>query len=385
MIKTVHIVTKLELGGAQLNTIFTFEHLNRDIFEVYLFSGANGVLTDKVRKDADEKNFSYTVIKDLVREIKPVKDVRAFFELKKRLKEISPDIVHTHSSKAGIIGRLASFFADRAIIRIHSVHGFPFSRNQFFIKRMIYTLIEKAGSFFTDHFIFVSEYDAEVARDENIIKVNKDNFTLVRSGFELSRFGNGRRNNDVLRKKYGIGKDQLVVGIIAPFKPQKGLFHLIEIAERVINKEKNVIFFIAGDGELRSEIEERLKAKQIGRHFRLPGFIFEIEKIIPFFDIGVSTSLWEGLPQSLIQLRLCKKPVVASNIPGNSEIIKEGKNGFLEDPTKYNEFAGKIIELLKDKELRQSLSAFKEDFHEWDGDYMVRKQEELYLNLISRR
>lgn len=371
-IKVVHIITKLELGGAQINTIYTYENLNPEEFDTYLVCGPGGLLTNKI-----EKKDGFIIIKDLQREINPVKDLKTFLQVFKILKKINPDIVHTHSSKAGIIGRIIAFILKVPVI-IHSVHGFSFSSFQSFLKRNFFMVSEKIVSKLTTHFIFVSNDDIELAKQKKLVK---DNYTLIRSGFQIGRFSKKSSNLAYIRKKYNIKDKDFVCGVIAPFKPQKGLFHLIEIASMILKKRKDVIFFIAGDGKLREEIEYRLREKRISENFKLPGFIFDIENAIDIFDIGISTALWEGLPQSLIQMRLKKKPIVASNISGNIEVIKHNKNGFLVDIFDYRKFSEKISFLMNNKKERERLSNFKEDFSEWNADFMVKAQERLYLLL----
>jgi glycosyltransferase involved in cell wall biosynthesis len=379
MLKIVHIITKLELGGAQINTIYTYEHLDETQFEAYLFSGPGGILTDKV-----EKKGRFFIVKNLVRSINPGKDIKTFFHLRKQLKKIKPDVVHTHSSKAGILGRLSAFAA-RVPVVIHSVHGFSFSPFQSFLKRTFFIIAEKLISKLTDHFIFVSNDDIQAGKKRKLIK-KRENFSLIRSGFPLKKFSGKTIDTNTIRQRFNIKESDFVCGIIAPFKPQKGLFHLLEIASIVLaskEREKNIVFLLAGDGGLRPAIETRLKEKGIDKNFRLPGFIFDIEDVIDIFDLGISTALWEGLPQSLVQLRLKKKPVVASDIPGNREVIKNDKNGFLVDVFNYQTFAKRILFLVNNREVRRRLANFAEDFSQWDADYMVRQQEDLYLSLVK--
>lgn len=395
-IKVVHIITKLELGGAQINTIYTFEHLDESKFEVYLLSGAGGILNDKI-----QKKDTFIIIDDLVREINPVKDIKAFFQVKKILKEIRPHIIHTHSSKAGIIGRLAAFFLRKGGIpaAVHSVHGFPFSPFQSLLKRKIFEWTEKLAGRITSQFVFVANDDINIARQKKILK--KNNFSLIRSGFPIDKFlkkipvartdkhflsGKGIQgiNKESIRARYNIREKDFICGIIAPFKPQKGLFHLIEIAEKVLKKRKDVVFFMAGDGDLRAGIEAELKKRGIFEHFRLPGFIFAVEEVIEIFDIGVTTTLWEGLPQSLVQMRLKKKAVVASDIPGNREVIKENRNGYLVEVSDHEKFAEKILYLIGNLKERKRLAHFNEDFSPWDADFMVRAQERLYHSLSKK-
>jgi glycosyltransferase involved in cell wall biosynthesis len=377
-IKVVHIITKLELGGAQINTIYTYENLDKSKFEPFLISGPSGILTDKVNK---KDNFF--IVNDLVRQINPIIDLKALFHIRKILKKIKPDIVHTHSSKAGIIGRMAALLA-RVPVIIHSVHGFSFSPYQSFLKRNFYVFAEKAVSKITSHFVFVSSDDIDIARKKKLVKKND---SLIRSGFPFKKFL--KKNEDIksIRKKYNIKEDAFVCGIIAPFKPQKGLFHLIKIAEKVLSPgkaKKNVVFMLTGDGDLREAIESKLKEKNIFDHFRLPGFVFDLEDAIDVFDLGISTALWEGLPQSLIQLRLKKKAAVASDIPGNREVIKDNKNGFLVDVFDYETFSERILYVINKDEERERLAGFEEeDFSQWDADFMIQEQEKLYKRLTT--
>ena len=372
-IKVIHLITKLELGGAQLNTVYTAEHLDPLSFDTYLFSGPGGILTARLA-EADRMIF----IPALTRNIRFSKDLPALFSLIHLFKSIKPQIVHTHSSKAGILGRLAAFVA-RVPVIVHSVHGFSFSPFQPFFKRNFYLFFEKICRRLTSHFIFVAESDIESARAHKLLA---DNYSLIRSGFLLQKFRTIHAHVPDLIKKYQL-HECFVCGVIAPFKPQKGLFHLLDIAARVINQNPAVVFFIAGDGEQRQKLEDELQRRGIFQNFRLPGFLLDVEDAIDCFDIGVSTSLWEGLSQSLVQLRLKKKAVVASDIPGNREVIRDGVNGFLVPINDHAYFASAILKLAADKVLRQKLGNYDgEDFSEWDAAVMVSRQEELYQRLL---
>ncbi len=378
-IKVAHIITKLELGGAQINTLYTFQNLDDSQFEAYLLSGPGGILTEKV-----ENNPNFFIIKDLARPINPLKDIKALFQILKFLKKTRPHIIHTHSSKAGIIGRIAAFLA-RVPIIIHSVHGFSFSPYQSFLKRTFYIAAEKIISRLTTHFIFVSTDDIQTANQKKLVK---DNDSLIRSGFPFKPFLEKNPDPVALRRKYNIKETDFVCGTIAPFKSQKGLFYLVEIAAKVLEPgktKKNVVFMIAGDGDLREEIETKLKIKGIFEDFRLPGFVTDIGNFIDVIDLGISTALWEGLPQGLVQLRLKKKAVVASDIPGNREVIKDNQNGFLAEVFDYESFAEKILYLVHNPEERKRLEEFSgEDFSSWEAGSMVKEQEKLYLVLDSR-
>lgn len=375
-ITVVHLITKLELGGAQLNTIYTAEHLDPLRFDVYLLCGAGGLLNSRLA--AHDR---LVIVPALRREIHFGRDLQAFFSLLRFFKRVRPQIVHTHSSKAGILGRLAARLAGTPVI-IHSVHGFSFSPFQTFFKRNFYLLAEKFCRRLTSHFIFVAQSDIRLALDKKLVT---DNFSLIRSGFSLEKFSGRHEDPAVLKKKFDLPDGHIVCGAIAPFKPQKGLLHLIAIAARVIQQNPAVIFFIAGDGEQRQELEDELQRRNIRQNFRLPGFIQDVENAIDCFDIGISTALWEGLPQSLVQMRLKKKAVLASDIPGNREVIRDGENGFLLPVGDHERFAAAVLELAADAELRSRLGNFAaEDFAEWSATVMVEQQEALYQRLLVK-
>jgi len=370
----VHLITKLELGGAQLNTIYTAENLDPLRYDVYLLSGAGGLLKSRLA-DQDRQ----VTVPALGREIHFGRDLQVLFSLLRFFKHLRPQIVHTHSSKAGILGRLAAHWAGIPVI-IHSVHGFSFSPFQSFFKRNFYLLAEKFCSRLTSHFVFVAQSDILLARKKKLIA---DNFSLIRSGFPLEKFTGLHEDPALLKKKYDLTDGHFVCGVIAPFKPQKGLFHLIEIADRVIRKNPAVIFFIAGDGEQRRELENELQRRGILQNFRLPGFIKDMENAMDCFDIGLSTALWEGLPQSLVQMRLKKKAVIASDIPGNREVVRDGESGYLLPVDDPERFAAAILKLAADTKLRAELGNFSaEDFSDWSAALMVSRQEELYQRLL---
>ncbi len=372
----LHLLTKLELGGAQLNTVYTVEHLDPNVFDVYLISGPGGRLQTRLGKAE-----RLILIPALRRKISLVNDGRAFFSLLRFFRKIKPHIVHSHSSKAGILGRLAAFVA-RVPVVIHSVHGFSFSPAQSFFKRNFYLFFEKVCRPLTSHFIFVAESDIRTARAQHLLG---ENYSLIRSGFPLRKFRARRSEPAAMKEKYQLPDTAFVCGVIAPFKAQKGLFHLVDIAARVIAENPAIIFFIAGDGELRRELEAELRRRGISENFRLPGFIDDIENVMDCFDIGVSTALWEGLPQSLVQLRLKKKAVVASDIPGNREVIRDGVNGCIVPVTDHERFAAAILKLAADPLLRNRLGGYDgEDFSEWEAEAMVSRQEKLYKLLIGR-
>lgn len=374
-IKVLHIITKLELGGAQQNTIFTVNNLNKDKFDAFLAFGGGGILTEETKQRLSEKAI---LVPFLVREINPYYDLLALIQLYKIIKKIKPQIVHTHSSKAGILGRTASFIAGVPII-IHSIHGFGFNKYQ---NKFLYFLLkgaEKIVSKFTTHFIAVSQANIEQGIKEKLF--NLDKVSLIRSGIDLNYFK--LINESTIRSEFNIENSSSIITMIACFKHQKAPLDFIYIAEKIIQFKKNIKFFLVGDGELRKEIENEIRKRNLENYVILTGWRRDVGNIICGSDIIVLTSLWEGLPRTIIEAMVLNKPIVATNVDGINDVIKDGENGFLITPHNINEFANKILALLKDKELYNKFANASKNIDEFDINLMVRKQEELYIRLIQ--
>src|SRR3989339_352800 len=205
-LKVAHIITLLELGGAQENTLYTCEHLDSNKFDVLLICGKGGILDEKT------KNINTYFVKALIREINPISDLTAFINIYKILKKEKPDIIHTHSSKAGIIGRWAAYFA-KVPKKIHTFHGFGFHDFQNFLVKNIYILTERITANITDHFIAVS-YENIAKGLKNKIG-SEEKYSMIRSGIKLQSY---HLQIDIKKKKQELGiTDEKVVGMVACF------------------------------------------------------------------------------------------------------------------------------------------------------------------------
>ncbi|GAB4295779.1 MAG: glycosyltransferase family 4 protein [Myxococcota bacterium] len=385
----VHIITKLELGGAQQNTLYTCDHLDKQRFEVKLISGPDGMLNEEARRI---ENIEFSIAESLVREIDPKKDAKALWNLTlyfKKLKQSRnlPIIVHTHSSKAGILGRTAAAAAGCDIL-IHSIHGFGFDASNLpFIKNAFKTA-ERVAAAYTDHFIAVSEANRRLGIKMNLF--SERNSSLIRSGVNLSEFILDDRKRDEARTKIrtelGIPKNAPVAILIACFKPQKAPLDFVSAARIALKSQKNLQFILAGDGELRSSIEKSVSSAHISHSFRILGWRRDIPQLLAASDILVLTSRWEGLPRVIPQAMCAKLPIVATNVDGIPEAVIHKKNGILCSPGDVSGIAEGIVKLADDKKLRKAFG--EEGFSraaEWDIDEMVKKQEALYEKLLSEK
>lgn len=388
----VHIITKLELGGAQQNTLFTVAHLDRDRYEAVLISGTEGLLVEEARKLKGVRLF---LIPELVREIRPLKDLTAFIKMVYILRTMKRHvrgrggaddgeiIVHTHSSKAGILGRWAARLAGVRCI-IHTVHGFSFHRFQPSLLRAFYVFLERLTASITRAFILVSRANMEEGLHEKIF--TPDKAVLIRSGIDIREYQNVQCNRTAVRESLGITNGAPVVAMISCFKPQKAPLDFIKTARLVIDEHEHVEFLLVGDGALRSQIEELAGRLQIAEKVHLAGWRRDVPQIMNSIDVLVLSSLWEGLPRVLPQAMAAGIPVVASDVNGSREAIHDGVNGFMLQPRDIQGLAGKIVYLLKHPEEARAMGLKgKEMVGEFDIWKMLEQQDQLYTQVSGSR
>jgi glycosyltransferase involved in cell wall biosynthesis len=382
-IKVVHVITKMELGGAQENTLFTVSHLNPKKFQTYLVTGPGGELFQEAH--ALRNIF---IIPDLMREIRPGKDFKALLQLRSILKKIksenpsfAPIIVHTHSSKAGILGRWAARLTKIPII-IHSIHGFGFHDYQPFLLKSLLVILEKVSACITTHFIAVSE--ANINQGIALKIFQREKVALIRSGIDINKYQHPSFQKEAIRQQAGIPRDVPVVAMIACFKPQKAPLDFIAVCAQVGRIMSHAHFLLIGDGELRGCIEEEIATRQLEAQVHLLGWRKDIPDILNATDIVVLTSLWEGLPRVFPQAMAAGIPVVATAVDGAPEAIKDGINGFLVSPGDIQGMAEKIIFLLQHpdqaREMGQQGRALVAEF---DSYKMIQQQENLYEELLA--
>ncbi len=373
-IKVAVIITKLELGGAQKVAISVCEKIDKTKFEPFLICGCGGIL------DEETKNKIRVIfVKDLVREINPVKDLKSLFSIYKILKQEKPGIVHTHSSKAGIIGRFAARMCGIKNI-IHTIHGFSFNDTQSFLKKNLFIFLEKIGAKISKYLIPVSVENTTKGLQNNIGK--KEQYHYIRLGIDIENFKNFK-DKPSLKKELNIDEKDFLVTTIGPFKPQKNLPDFIKIAKDISENHKNFKFVIVGDGTLRKSFEQLIKEYNISDKIFLLGWRRDISNILNSSDFFVMTSLWEGLPISTIEAMCCGLSPVVNDVDGQREIIKNDFNGFLVKPYDIKTTEEKILLLAHNKQLKNTLSINAKNSidNTFSIDYMIKKHEELYSSL----
>lgn len=381
MYKVCHIITKLELGGAQKITLRTMAHLDRSKFiPVLIVGGEVGEL------DADAARIVGTElyrIPSLVRAIHPIQDVKALFSLTRLLGNIRPMIVHTHSSKAGILGRWAARLAGVPVI-VHSVHGFGFTPTQHPVFKRFLILLERWSSTVTQ-WVFT---DSEANRQQGIALglFTGDRSAMLPPGIDLHAIRAVRVDRDDKRRSLGLDPLRPLIGMVAPFKPQKSPLDFVRVASRVCRERSDAHFLMVGDGELRQAVEEEIRRLGLAHSITLTGWRRDVPEIMKCLDVFLLTSGWEGLPRVYLEALSSGVPTVGTCVDGAVEVVIDGVNGFLKEPGDIDGLADKVLWLLNHPEEAKAMGLHGMSISKkFDCYEVVRQQEYRYEWLVAKK
>ncbi len=378
-LRVLTVITRLELGGAQRVVLHTASHLDRESFAAGLAWGPGDVLDDEARGFGDVARFE---IEELVRPVAPARDLRALAGLRGAIRRFRPQVVHTHSSKAGVLGRFAAHL-ERVPVVIHTVHGFGFTPLQSPVKRAAFFRVEKMAARWTDHFVAVSRVNRDRGVELGLWKT--DRVSVIRAGIDLERFragGDGRQT----RCRLGIPDGVPVVTQIGNFKPQKAPLDFIEAAARIAQRMPEVRFVMVGDGPLRGAARTRSEELGIADRVVFCGWWDDVPGLLAATWVSVLSSRHEGLPCSVVESLAAGVPVVATAVDGTPEVIRPGVNGELVAPGDPAGLAAAVLALLDDDDRRRAMAAAAADgLDDFDRDRMVRQLEELYRWMVGSK
>lgn len=381
--RVTHVITRLIVGGAQENTLATVVGL-RQIpgVEVQLISGPTsgreGSLEPEARRALGEQ--SVVNIPELVRPVHPLKDWLAFRKLERLLREQRPDIVHTHSAKGGILGRLAAKRAGVPLI-IHTIHGPSFGAFQGPAANFAFRAAEKFAASVTGHFIVVADAMKEQHLAAGIGR--PEQYTKILSGFKLEPFL-AANNDGQLRAQLGIAPDDFVIGKIARLFKLKGHDDLFAIAPELIGRNPKIKFLLIGDGPWRGRFEGLARGQALEKHFIFAGLVppADVAQYTGIMDVLVHLSLREGLPRALPQALAAGKPVVAYDCDGAREVCLDNETGFLVRPGDTAALKDRLLQLAADPLLRERLGRRGREFVR--DNFAVEKMVEGIYNLYMK-
>ena len=380
-IRVLLVITRLTIGGDTNVVLDIASHLNtHPHFEAHLAVGPVPAYEIDLTYLANERAIPTKVIPSLVNRINPWVNLRAILELYAHICQGKYDIVHTHSSVAGVIGRLAAVIA-RVPVIIHHVHGWGLQEDMSKRVRMLYLALERFCARFTNRIIAVSKPNIEKGLAYRICP--EDKFALIYYGIHLEKF-----QQQIDRRKLclelGLDPECKIVGMIGRLDKQKNPLDFIRAAAMVSKEYPNVQFLIAGDGSLRPECESLIHDLNLANRFFLLGYRNDIDQIMPMLTMTVLSSLWEGLPIVFQEAMSAGKPIVANDVDGARDVIINGKTGYLVTPHEPREMADRILELLNNDELCYEMGITAKQYSErFSSERMVGEIESLYRELLT--
>lgn len=387
--KIVHIITRLILGGAQENTLITCKLLAKRGHDVTLITGPalgpEGELFEQTRG----QDYKVIIVEKLRRAINPYNDIISYYKIKKLLRQLQPDIVHTHSAKAGILGRFAGHalkgkWAQNKPAVIHGIHGLAFHPYQSNWLNRFYISVEKSAAKRTDFFVSVADamttkaLEVGIGRPEQFVTaysaIDEDDFLEPIPQQEIKEF----------RRKFQIDNDAVVLVTIARLFMLKGHDYIIESAKELSKRFEKAVWLFVGDGNLSDHYKQQISSIGLEDKFRFTGLLppSQIPLAIQSSDILVHCSLREGLARTLPQAMLCGKPAISFDVDGAAEVVNRN-TGRLVEPKNVEQLIDACAELIKDADLRAKLGrqgreSVKEKFA---PDKMVDTIEEVYRKL----
>ncbi len=381
--RVLHPITRLIIGGAQENTMYTAALLNKERYHVEILSGpqtgSEGSLIEEVR----QREVPLTILPDLLRQVSPLHDLHALRQLVNLIHRGHYQIVHTHSSKAGILGRLAARIAGVPVI-VHTVHGWSFHDYMSPAVRLTYLFLERVMASFTNAMIFVAKHDIQKGLRAGIGE--PDRCHLIRSAIPLDEFELSRYDRRAIRQELGIPVDALVIGNVGRFSEQKNPLDWIRVAGLLGRTRPQIHFLLVGDGPLRCEVENALVREDLVGRTTLTGLRRDTPRMMAAMNVFMLTSLWEGLPRVIPQALAMELPVLANRANGIGEAILDGITGYLCDSGNIEQMAELCMRLVDHPNLWTEMGKRGRQLarEEFDIKNMISQIENLYDYLLVR-
>lgn len=384
--RVVHFITRLIIGGAQENTLLTVEDQHRDYGDqVTLITGPGLGPEGSLEERAKTGGLDLRILPELRRNIAPRKDWASCRGLVRMLKDIQPDIVHTHSSKAGIMGRAAA--AKLKIPCVHTIHGASFHPYQNALVNRVYITLERWAAKRSDRLISVA--DAMTAHYLAANVGRPEQYITIYSGMEVEPFLNPPKDRETVRRELGFKPDDIVAGKVARLFHLKGHDDVIAAAKVVCAENPRIKFLFVGDGILREQFERDIAQANLTHRFVFTGLVppGQVPELLGAMDLVVHASLREGLARVLPQALISGKPVITYDVDGAREVAIPGETGYLLPPRDVPGMIVALRELAADAALRERLGStgrqrFTDQFRH---QTMTRRIREVYHEILRKK
>ncbi len=353
--RIMHISTRLILGGSQENTVLSCEGQAARGHEVSLvfgpIYGPEGSMLERVQKAGSIEAIETP---NLVRELAPLRDLRCQRDLRRIIRDWKPDVVHTHSSKAGILGRIAAW-KERVPAVIHTVHGPPFHRHEKKWRNALYILAERYAARRCHRIVCV----AEAMREQFLAaKIGRpDQYAVVFSGMEVEPFLHPQHDPEQVRKELGFSSDDFIVGTIARLAELKGHDDLLDAMRPLFVARPNLKLLWVGDGWWRERLEARLEEMKLRDRVVTTGLVRpeEIPRYLQAMDVLAHPSYREGLPRTVTQALLSARPVIAYDVDGTREVCRHNQTGKLLEPADIEALREAVLWMMDHPEERRAM------------------------------
>ena len=381
LVRVLHIHTLPVISGSGLNTFLTMNGLDKRMFKTDLACAPGGKLIPLVRS----RNLNVITFKNLVQPLHPAKDALATLSLASFMKKNPYHIVHTHNSKAGFVGRLSAKLAGVPVI-VHTVHGFSFHDKEPRWRQGLFRNAERLASHWCDCLIFISQPLVDWALKERVADPKK--MVKIYSGIELERFTPvPEEEKKRLRKQWGLGEQDAVVGIVSKLWEGKGHVLLIEAFREIRRRKRDAKLLVVGEGYLLKDLKNLVDQYGLNDAVVFTGFQSEVASILATFDVAVLPSLFEGMGRVLVEAMAMEKPVVASRVGGIPDLVEHGVNGYLVSPGDTKGLEQAICTILDDPSLarRMGNEGRKRISNQFSAATMVHSIERVYRELLLRK
>ncbi|MEC9010107.1 MAG: glycosyltransferase family 4 protein [Planctomycetota bacterium] len=382
--RIVHVITRLIVGGAQENTLLTAAGQAEEFGDdVTVVTGPGAGPEGSLEEWALQRGLALRLVPEMGRAIRPWKDWKSYQAIATAIRELSPDIVHTHSSKAGILGRAAA--SRQRVPVVHTIHGAAFHFGQSRLSQTVFRQAERWAARRCQRLIGVC--DAMTQQYVNAGIATPEMFTTIYSGMDVEPFLDPPRSREEVRAELGFEEDNIVIGKVARLFNLKGHRYLLEAASQIIKNCPRARFLLVGDGPLREQFEAQISRDGLADHFVLTGLVppGQIPELIHATDLVVHASVWEGLARVLPQSMIAGKPVVSFEIDGAPEVVLHEETGLLVQPESVEGLVESVTRLVGDQELRQRLG--DEGCRRWTETFryqeMARLVREVYQDVLG--
>ena len=352
-LKICHVITRMIVGGAQENTLLTIKGHVEKGHEVVLVTGFSPGREGELLKNVELPPFGIVEIPELVRELSPAKDMKALSRLRNYFRHEKFDVVHTHSSKAGIVGRIAARQAGVPVV-VHTVHGQAFHAYEKPWKNFIYITAERFAAKYCDRIYAVAQAMIDQCVAAHVAP--REKYQVVYSGMDTSAFANARRDPE-LRKSLGIPEKAQVGVTVARLFPMKGYEEVVPAAALLAKEFPDLHFLPVGDGPMFDELQKQIASLGLSGRFHFAGLVppHKVADYIAQGDLLWHLSLREGLPRAVVQALASGIPAIGYKLDGTPEVVIDGETGYVTAPQDIEAVAARSRELLADPELRRRM------------------------------